>query len=124
MTEDPKRSSLEDLETRLRAARSQQDQTARGGSGKGRKVNAQSGIGFAFRVGTDLVAGLVVGVGIGLLLDYWLGTKPWFLILFFLLGAAAGFLNVFRLVRGYGLAAGYKKDDGSEEDPEGEKDGR
>jgi len=117
MTEDPKRSSLKDLEARLRAARSQNDENAGRGSGKGSKGNPQGGFGFALRIGTDLVAALVVGVGFGVLLDYWLETKPWFLIVFFLLGAAAGFLNIFRLVRGYGLAAGYRNDDGDDKGP-------
>jgi len=36
----------------------------------------------------------VVGVGIGYLLDTWLDTKPWFLVGFFFVGAAAGVLNV------------------------------
>jgi ATP synthase protein I len=54
------------------------------------------GIGFGMRVATELVAGLVIGVGIGLLLDRWLGTTPWLLVVFFLLGAAAGLLNVYR----------------------------
>lgn len=115
MTNDPNRSTLEKMGARLRAARSQHDQAAGGGSGKNRKTSTQGGLGFAMRVGTDLVAALVVGVGIGVLLDYWLDTKPWFLIVFFLLGAAAGFLNVFRLVRGHGLAAGYKANDGGDE---------
>ena len=110
MAEGEKPTSLEDLDERLRAARSHRNGTAKGESGKGR--GKQGGLGTALRVGVDLVAALVVGVGIGLLLDYWLDTKPWFLILFFLLGAAAGFLNVFRVASGYGLAAGYKKPDG------------
>ena len=60
---------------------------------------------------------LGVGVGIGVLLDYWLGTKPWMLVLFFLSGAAAGFLNIFRRVARYGLAAGYKRPEtGSKDD--------
>ena len=126
MAEDPKRASLENLEARLSAARKQHDEAVGGRSGKGRKKNDQNGLGFAMRIGTDLVAALVVGVGIGVLLDYWLDTKPWFLIVFFLLGAAAGFLNIFRLVSGYGLAAGYKKtdDDDGIEDPKGSKDGK
>ncbi len=107
MTEQPKRPSLDNLDARLRAAR--EHQTAKGGSGKSKQAEGQGGLGFALRIGTDLVAALVVGVGIGVLLDYWLGTKPWMLVLFFVLGAAAGFLNIFRLVSGYGLAAGYKK---------------
>ena len=52
--------------------------------------------GFAFRIGVELVAGLLVGAGIGWLLDRWLGTSPFLLLLFFFLGAAAGILNVFR----------------------------
>ncbi|MEX2615164.1 MAG: AtpZ/AtpI family protein [Alphaproteobacteria bacterium] len=125
MTEDPKRASLGDLKARLSVARNQHDKGDRGESGKGGKKNDQNGLGFALRIGTDLVAALVVGVGIGVLLDYWLETKPWFLIVFFLLGAAAGFLNIFRLVSGYGLAAGYKKtnDDDGVEAPKGSKDG-
>lgn len=124
MTEDPKRVSLGDLKARLSAARSQHDKGGRGDSGKGGKKNEQGGLGFALRIGTDMVAALVVGVGIGVLLDYWLETKPWFLIVFFLLGAAAGFLNIFRLVSGYGLAAGYKKTDDGVEGPKGSKDER
>ncbi len=61
------------------------------------------------RIGVDMVAAIGVSVGIGLLLDHWLESKPWFLITFFLLGAAAGVVNVVRVASGYGLAAGYKK---------------
>ena len=50
-----------------------------------------------------------VGVGIGLLLDRWLDTGPWFLLLFFVLGAAAGMLNVYRVMAGYGYSAGYQR---------------
>jgi ATP synthase protein I len=63
-----------------------------------------SGLGVAFRIGVELVAALVVGVGVGLLLDSWLGSTPWFLIVFFFLGAAAGVLNVYRAASGIGLA--------------------
>ena len=48
------------------------------------------------RVATELVAGLIIGTGLGLLIDNWLETKPLFLIIFFFLGAAAGMLNVIR----------------------------
>lgn len=53
-------------------------------------------LGMAMRVAVDLVAGLAVGTVIGWALDRWLGTGPWLLILFFVLGAAAGIRNVFR----------------------------
>ena len=45
---------------------------------------------------TELVAGVVVGALIGWLLDRWLGISPWGLIVFLLLGFAAGVLNVMR----------------------------
>jgi ATP synthase protein I len=33
------------------------------------------------------------------------------LVVFFFLGSAAGFLNVYRAVSGYGYAAGYRRDE-------------
>jgi ATP synthase protein I len=45
------------------------------------------------------------------LLDYWLETSPLMLVVFFFLGSAAGFLNVYRAVSGYGHAAGYSLND-------------
>ena len=56
-------------------------------------------MGLAFRVGIELAAGLVVGGGLGWLLDRWWGTGPAMLILFFFLGAVAGMFNVFRATR-------------------------
>jgi len=53
--------------------------------------------GIGFRAGIEVVSALVVGVVIGLLLDRWLGTWPWLFLLFFVAGAAAGVLNVYRL---------------------------
>jgi ATP synthase protein I len=44
----------------------------------------------AWRMVTELVAGLLVGFGIGLGLDALLGTRPWLLVLFTLLGFWAG----------------------------------
>ena len=46
-----------------------------------------------------MVAGVGVGVLLGWALDRWLGTMPLFLIVFFLLGAAAGVLNAYRHLR-------------------------
>ena len=57
------------------------------------------GASFGFRISTEIVAALVVGVGIGLLVDNYFDTKPFGLIIFFILGAFAGFLNVYRVMR-------------------------
>ena len=60
---------------------------------------ARSAFGFAFRIGVELLAALLVGGGIGWLLDHWFGTTPVFLLIFFFLGAGAGMLNVFRAAK-------------------------
>ncbi len=81
---------------RLRTARERERRVDRGGHPAGGVPTGALGLGF--RIGVELVAALVVGVGMGLLIDYWLGTRPWFLMLFFVLGAGAGILNVYRVV--------------------------
>ena len=55
-------------------------------------------MGIGVRVGVELVSALAVAVLIGWGLDRWLGTKPWLLGLFVLLGGAAGVANVWRLM--------------------------
>ncbi len=69
--------------------------------------NNQNLVNTFSRVATELLAGLLVGAGIGWTLDKCLDTNPWFLILFFLLGGAAGILNLWRMVTGKGLKIGY-----------------
>ena len=53
-------------------------------------------LGNAFKLGTEMVAAVVVGTIIGFILDNWFGTKPWLIIIFFFLGAIAGMLNVIK----------------------------
>ena len=63
------------------------------------KKKKESGAGFGFKISTEIIAALIVGVGIGLIVDKYLGTKPFGLIIFFIFGAIAGFLNVYRVMR-------------------------
>ena len=58
----------------------------------------KSGASFGFKISTEIVAALVVGVSIGLIVDNYFGTSPFGLIIFFILGAFAGFLNVYRVM--------------------------
>ena len=53
---------------------------------------------WGLRVGTEIVASTVIGLGIGYMLDKWLGTRPWMLLLFFLFGVGAGFLNLYHVM--------------------------
>jgi ATP synthase protein I len=75
-------------------ARHRADETSDGG-GQDRATTA-SGYAKGFRLSSELVAGVVVGAGLGWLIDRWLRTSPWGLIIFLLLGFAAGVLNVMR----------------------------
>ena len=59
----------------------------------------EKGAGFGFKISTEILAALIVGVGIGLIVDNYLGSKPFGLIIFFILGAFAGFLNIYRVMR-------------------------
>jgi len=77
------------------------------GSGADRATTA-SGYARGFRLSSELVAGVVVGAGLGWLIDRWLGISPWGLIIFVLLGFAAGVLNV---MRSAGLVADTALDD-------------
>ena len=55
-----------------------------------------SGLARGLRLSSELLAGAIVGIGLGLLLDNWLGTSPWGLMVLLILGFAAGVLNVIR----------------------------
>jgi ATP synthase protein I len=81
----------EDFKTRLKIAKSKIS----------KQINLESEkkgsfMGSAFKLGTELVAAVAVGTIIGFILDSWFDTKPWLIIIFFFLGAAAGILNVIR----------------------------
>ena len=86
-----------DLDKRIAAAKERQH----GGSRAKRGSVTTSGIGFGLRLASELIAALGVGVAIGIGLDRWLGTMPLFLIVFFVLGAAAALMNVIRLANAY-----------------------
>jgi len=58
-----------------------------------------SGLALGMRLIADIVAGLAVGVGLGFLAEYFFKTGGLLLAVFILLGAAAGFLNLYRTVQ-------------------------
>jgi len=81
----------EDFKTRLKIAKSKIEKKLQSDIEK-----KGSFMGSAFKLGTELVAAVAVGTIIGFILDNWFDTKPWLIIIFFFLGAAAGMLNVIR----------------------------
>ena len=74
----------------------------------------------AFRAGTDLVAAVIVGGGLGFWADKVLGTKPLLMILMVFCGFAAGFLNIYRRETGQEFKIGFKNDRASGNDEEEE----
>lgn len=58
----------------------------------------QKGLAFAVRVGVELVAALVVGLGLGYLADSYFKTQPVFIFIGVILGVTAGLLNLYRTV--------------------------
>jgi ATP synthase protein I len=57
-------------------------------------VNRKSGLAYA--AAFSLFAAVVSGLILGWLLDRWLGTRPWLLVVGLVLGSAAGFYQFIR----------------------------
>jgi F0F1-type ATP synthase assembly protein I len=53
--------------------------------------------GFAYAAGITLFASVVSFCGLGYLLDWWLGTEPWFLVVGIVIGSAVGLFEFVRL---------------------------
>ena len=100
---DRLRERLRELERKL-----EPEDEKREGMSDAELERRSSTLGKAFKISTELVAGVFVGGFIGWALDNLLmpklgvDTTPLFLIVFLLLGIAAGFLNVIRSAREMG----------------------
>jgi ATP synthase protein I len=98
MSDSKPPNSLARFSERLAQARRREGQEPERGDG----TPPPRGFGLGMRIGIELVAALCVGLALGWVIDRILGTRPWGLIVFFFLGAAAGMLNVFRMAKGLG----------------------
>jgi ATP synthase protein I len=58
----------------------------------------QSNLGYALRLGSEFISGIILGLIIGYVIDFYFQTNPWGMVVFIVLGTAAGFLNVFRFI--------------------------
>jgi len=87
MAEEPDAARLEALEKRIAAAKASGPATGRKTSGNGAGFSQGE---VAWRMVIELVSGMVLGLGIGFGLDWVFGSRPIFLVIFALLGFAAG----------------------------------
>ena len=66
-----------------------------------------AGLGQAVRIGTELLAALVVGGGLGWVIDtYLLGSTPWGIVGGLVFGAAAGIRNAYRAAQRWQNSSG------------------
>ena len=74
---------------------------ARGKSAPAKSQDASSvrGYGQAMRLSSEFIAGILVGAALGWAVDQLLGISPWGLIVFLILGFAAGVLNLLRAAK-------------------------
>ena len=89
------------FEERLRAAQKKQGiepATSASGSTEAASSSQSSAMSVGLRVGVEMVSALAVAVAIGWYLDRWLHSSPAFLVVFVLLGGAAGVANVWRVI--------------------------
>jgi ATP synthase protein I len=109
MGKKPKTSSeeLSDFDRRLSTSKKSIEDKDRQLAGNG------SAYSFGFRLVTDLVVGVLSGFGMGWLLDYWLGTSPWFLLILLPFGIVAGILNVIRAAKSVEAQRHLEKTDGT-----------
>ena len=90
---DGDRKRLDDLDSRLHAARK--------GPEPAQRTSMQREMSFAYRVMIEMIAGLGFGAFVGWWLDSWLGTRPIAMVVMILLGFAAGVLNAYRASQAY-----------------------
>ena len=83
-----------DLAKRIAQARAKEEAAERAQSASGsRDMSAMS---RGVRLGSEFIAAILVGAGMGYLLDQWLKTSPWLMLVMLMVGFAAGVLNVVR----------------------------
>jgi len=87
------RKATADLEARIARARGQRAAAA---VSEQTRQGDMSGMSRGFRLASEFVAAILVGAGLGWIIDSVLPTRPWAMVVLLLLGFAAGVLNVVR----------------------------
>ncbi|HVY51276.1 MAG TPA: AtpZ/AtpI family protein [Devosia sp.] len=101
------RRATADLEARIARARGQRAAEA---AAEQTRQGDMSGMSRGFRLASEFVAAIIVGAGLGYLIDMFLPTRPWGLVVLLLLGFAAGVLNVVRATAEMNAATAVPKD--------------
>ena len=86
----------DELGKRLETAKGHSTPQGKSDATAGSQTANGSALNAAMRISTELVGGIIVGCGLGWLIDRVMGTWPAFFIVCFLLGSAAGIYNVVR----------------------------
>jgi len=98
---------LRDLGRRLDEARRRGGKAPTSAPAEGDAGASRNALALGLRIGLELVVAVFVGVALGWAFDRWLGTEPWGVIVFLLLGFAAGVTNVFRVALRMERAVGF-----------------
>lgn len=85
-----------DLEARIARAQARSPAQA---AVEQRRQSDMSGLSRGFRLASEFAAAIIVGAGLGYLIDMVLPTRPWAMVVLLLLGFAAGVLNVVRATK-------------------------
>ena len=101
MSEPDPNASDSELRARLDSLKSaigraeESGEPAKGPDGQDKALAGAMSSGF--RAATDMAGGVIAGALIGVLADRWLGTSPFLLIAFLVIGSIAGLRSVYRL---------------------------
>ena len=91
MTESPQK--LKELEERISRFKNQNKK-------EGMHISFARDYNLAMRMITEFIAPIIIGLGIGYILDMVCKTTPLFMIIFVFFGLAAGILNIYKLYTG------------------------
>jgi ATP synthase protein I len=74
------------------------------GKGSNKKEDGNlKGLILMSTIGISMGISIVIGLAMGYYIDRYLGTKPWFMLLFLIFGIIAGFRNLYKSVKQYGI---------------------